>query len=291
MDPSKQQLSGEKIAPSRIFIVVNILYSIILLYFAIGDFSTGQFHEARYILIFVSLLILLFTFLLWKQKQERYRLTVVVLDIVAFVVFATGTVFYAIPKPTEPVDQAGTVINLEKQLNSTKQAWLQELKNTDLLAKDIGILVKNITLATRFPKGKSLAEFSKYSNKEIGFSFEYPKEWGDVNIEISRSCEKDNWIGFMGKFSNYSEAQFGTWIKRPCDDGGRDGSSYDYLWKQSTRDKDPWNETISIGNKNNMVIWYASGLGYTATDLHLNASAPLLDKDFPGIGMMGPPMN
>ncbi|NIO21266.1 MAG: hypothetical protein GTN76_11145, partial [Candidatus Aenigmarchaeota archaeon] len=48
-----------------------------------------------------------------------------------------------------------------------------------------------------------------YENKELGFSFEYPEEWGKVDASIKPAASFGKGKFFFGGFTKYHKLAFG----------------------------------------------------------------------------------
>ena len=70
---------------------------------------------------------------------------------------------------------------------------------------------------------------TKYTNSELGVSFSYPKEWGEVELKEDFGGVGNKFLGYFGKFKNSQEVIFRIYSKdADGTDKGGGGSSLHY---------------------------------------------------------------
>jgi len=167
-------------------------------------------------------------------------------------------------------------------------------KNLEIVRGKVALLVRNIAIAGSIKETNLPADFETYRNEELGFSFAYPRRWGSVKMEVSRTCGPDADYGFHGSIPETPPLRlnFGATIKACV---ARGGGILDALWKQEILDdvKDPPSEILQLDGGWKMRIWYALWTWWDTEDqlyYEMAASAPLPNSDFSGIGFLGPLM-
>lgn len=94
-------------------------------------------------------------------------------------------------------------------------------------------------------------DWNTYTNEELGFSFKYPKEWGEVGASVRNAAAFGKGQFFFGGFSDYQKLAFGGAAQRSYESRGLTYTDFSLYTKEG--DTYYFNYWTSEGSKRTKV--------------------------------------